>query len=208
MLAVSSSDLYLASSVAVTVPRLPQPPFHLRFPAPLVVDVDHGLLSVSDAQLGAPDPLLLAVNRPALELLRLWRRFRGHVQFLTSLPQDWGLWLSEALGVRATVTCTGRRAQDKATVAMKHYGMRSFDFLGCPETVEVLGPYAHRLWLVGEKRSLQDRMLSNGVALAMLDDGDTVAMPDLVPAGGSGWSLPEAKPLSPLSIEANRRYRP
>ncbi|WP_172328649.1 hypothetical protein [Mangrovicoccus sp. HB161399] len=189
-------------------PSLPQPPFHLRFPKPLVVDVDQALLAVPETQLSAPDPAELRLHRPALELLRLWRRFRGQIQLLTGLPQDWGLWLCEALGLRASVTCTGRRAQDKATVAMKHHGMRSFELLCGLPAAEALGPYVHRLWLIGERHALQDRLRSSGVAMSMLDGSDTVAMRDLVGRGSSGWGGTEAKPLSPLSIEANRRYRP
>ncbi|WP_138465430.1 hypothetical protein [Poseidonocella sp. HB161398] len=183
------------------------PPFHLRFPRPLVVDVDHALLSGARPGRAPADPRLLRINRPALELLRLWRRFRGQVRLLTALPEGWDQWLGELLGLAGKVIRTGRRTEDMAMTTLTQFETRGFDLIGGGEIVSAIGAYAHRLWLVGERGGLRSGMRTSGVPLVALEAADTVAVSEIA-GGGQGWTLPAAAPASPLSIEVNRRYHP
>ncbi|MBE3637795.1 hypothetical protein [Mangrovicoccus algicola] len=165
------------------------PPPHMCVPRPLVIDADHGLIRGGQGRLRHPDPQRLELNRSALELLRLWLRFRGRVLLLSSLPQDWALWLSETLGIPGAVQAVGRRAGDRAEDAVRRFGMRGFEFLGGPETIAVLGAGAARLWLLGDPGTLQAQMRTLGVPLIVLDTGDAVALRDLAGRGAGGWPL-------------------
>ena len=196
-------------STPETSDRWPGPPDHLRRPRPLVVDLDQGVLAGSGAALPSPDPAGLRIHRPALDLIRLQRRFRGPVLLLSALPRDWALWLGDRLGAGDRVLATGRRAEDKAVAALKRFEVRGFDFLGDVATVTAVGPYAHRLWLMGGAETLKARFRTSGVPLVRLDAEDTLALRDLAPPGVSGWDSPAGDTrLSPLSVEATRRRAP
>lgn len=167
-------------------------PVGMRWAAPLVVDLDGGLVS------GPVDPFDLSqvrFNQPALDRIRLQRRFKGRVLLLSHLSYETALWVAQLVGLDNCVDClseegTGAKARGEAMArrSLHHFEANGFDFLGGRPSVAAVGPYARRLWLVGTDFDLKSQMRTWGVTLSMLDETATVAAKDLIADGkASDW---------------------
>lgn len=175
----------------------PRPKAHLFWPPALVVELEGGVLQAlapdGDLYARAPDTLWLA--RPALDLLRLQKRFRGRVILVSDSPRDWALWVAEVLGWGQAVFSVpeGGGARAKARFIAPELDRRGYDVLGSPAFVGLLGPAARRGWVAGRDEALQARLLTAGVPVYQFDDRDRVRVSELLGQTASGWAA-EARP--------------
>ena len=188
------SLFYLCQVSPVSSPSsAPRPKAHLFWPPALVVELEGGVLQglerAGDLYNAAPD--VLRVARPALDLMRLQKRFRGRVILVSDSPRDWALWVAGVLGWNHAVMTVpeGGGARAKARFIAPELERRGYDVLGSREFVGILGPAARRGWVAGHDEALQARLLTAGVPTYQVDDGDCVPVADLMAPAVSGWTV-------------------
>lgn len=189
------------------------PAAHLRWPRPLLVELAPALVSGGNpaAVFGEHELAHMTLCRPAWELLRLQRRFRGRVIGIAGAwAQDSG-WLAQRLGLeRAPRSLHGAdEPQDVLRAVQRLYGRAGVDLLAGREGALRMGQVARRVWLIGKGFGLRAELLTAGVQMIELDAEDRLALADVAPLrdaataiSGDAWprGAGVAMPAAPVHV--------